>query len=208
MADGRWQMADGRWQMADGGWRMADGRWRMADGNVGAGVAISEAAHRYQRSRKPAQPLRARMRAFVHSDQLPVIQMRVLLRRRERRVTEELLNRAKVGAGVEKVGGERMAHGVRRDSGAQRGFAEIAVEQASHAARGDAAAAIVDEERLLFGIVRQLAALREIRAQRGFRLRSKRHDPLLRSLAVHFHEARAQLQIVEIDSDDFADAQP
>src|SRR2546430_2188483 len=69
------------------------------------------------RQTQPVRSLRFGMRLPVHLDELPVVQMRVLLRRRERGVAEELLDAAQVRAGVEEMRGERVAHGVRGDPG-------------------------------------------------------------------------------------------
>src|SRR5437773_9089360 len=96
---------------------------------------------------------------------------------------------------------------MRRDAGAERGFADVAVEQSPHAALCDPLAAIIDEERLLFDIANERAAHFNPRAHRLFCFRSERNDALLRSFAVNFDESRAQLDIVEIDADKLADAQ-
>src|SRR3954454_18678869 len=92
------------------------------------------------------------MRLLVHRDQLPVIEMRVFLRRRQRDVAEELLDAAEVGAGVEEMRGEGMPHRVRRNASAQRRLADVAVEEPPHAARRNALAAIVDEQRRLLDV--------------------------------------------------------
>src|SRR3954447_4826145 len=147
------------------------------------------------------------MRFLVHGDQLPVVEVRVLLRRRERDVAEELLDAAEVGAGVEEMRSERVAHRVRRNAGAQRRFANVAVEEPPYASRRDPLSAIVDEERRLLDVGDERAANREPRADRLLRLRSERHDPLLRSFAAYFHQSRAKLDIIDVDSDKFADAQ-
>src|SRR5512143_3855877 len=84
----------------------------------------------------------------VHLAQVRGVEMRVLLRRRERRVAEELLDRAQVRSGFEKVRREGVAQGVRRDLGGQPRGAEAAFQQPRHRAGGQPSAARVDEERL------------------------------------------------------------
>src|SRR4051794_33200545 len=147
------------------------------------------------------------MRLLVHGDQLPVVEVRVLLRRRERDVAEELLDAAQVGAGVEEMRGERVAHRVRRNAGTQRRFANVAVEEPPDAPRRDALSAIVDEERRLLDVGDERAANGKPRTDRLLRLRSERHDPLLRSFSAYFDEPRAKLDVIDIDSDQLADAQ-
>src|ERR1700730_1891428 len=92
---------------------------------------------------------------------------------------------------------------MRRDAGAKRRRAHVGVEQAAHAANGDALTAIVDEKRIVFSLTDI-----EIGANRLLGLRSERYDPLLRSFSADFHQSRAQLDVVEIDADELADAQP
>src|SRR3954451_4943530 len=119
------------------------------------------------------------MRLLVHGDQLPVVEVRVLLRRRERDVAEELLDAAEVGAGIEEMRGERVAHRVRRSAGAQRRLANVAVEEAPYAARRNALPATVLEERRLSDVGDESCSSRDRPWHRSFRLRTERHDPLL-----------------------------
>src|SRR5713226_3313258 len=74
-------------------------------------------------------PSGPRVGLLIHRNQLPIVQMRVFLRRRKRRVAEKLLNRAKVGAGVQKMRRKRMPQRVRRDAGAQRSRTNVGIEE-------------------------------------------------------------------------------
>src|SRR5262245_8897897 len=76
-------------------------------GPAGAGVcAVRQPATRSQR---PETGLRLRMRIPVDLGEPRRVEMCVLLRRRERSVAEELLDRAEVRAGLEQVRGEGVA---------------------------------------------------------------------------------------------------
>src|SRR5438093_6923641 len=83
-------------------------------------------------------PSGPRVGLLIHLNELPICEMGVLLRRRQRGVAEELLDCAEVGAGVQKVRCERMAQRVRRNSCSQRRLPNVAAEQSSNAANGDA----------------------------------------------------------------------
>src|SRR5437899_4632961 len=96
---------------------------------------------------------------------------------------------------------ERMSQRVRRNSCSQRCLPNVTAEQPPYAADCDALPAIVHEERIVV-----CASNFEIRADRFFGFRSERHDALLRSLAANFHEPRAQLDVVDVDSNQLADA--
>src|SRR5205085_12089912 len=65
--------------------------------------------------------LRPRMPFAVDLQQALELEMRVLLRRAERAVTEQLLDGAQVGAALEKMGRERVAQRVRVDAGRELG---------------------------------------------------------------------------------------
>src|SRR5207253_8176677 len=89
----------------------------------------------------------ARMRLFVHGDQLRVVEVRVLLRGRKRGVAEELLDAAEIGAGVQQMCGKRMAQRVRRHACAKRRSAHVAIEEAADGAGRDPLTATIEEER-------------------------------------------------------------
>jgi hypothetical protein len=59
-------------------------------------------------------------------------------------MAQKLLDRAQVGAAVEQVGGEGMAQGVGRDAHAAR----LELEPPPHVGRGQALAALRDEQRV------------------------------------------------------------
>ncbi len=91
---------------------------------------------------------RLRMGAAVDLAQARGVQVRVLLRRRERGVSEKLLNRPQIGSGREKVGGEGVAQRVGRDLGWKAGSAKAPFQEARHRARGQPPSPRVDEQGL------------------------------------------------------------
>src|SRR5215216_3068178 len=68
------------------------------------------------------------------------------LGRADRRMPEELLDRAQVGAPLEQVGGERVAQGVRRDPAPERGATRRDAQPAPHVGGGQPAAALREEQ--------------------------------------------------------------
>ena len=98
-----------------------------------AGVVSSRAVRTRERAR--VLRLRARVRAVVHAAQPPGIDVAVDLRRRERAVPEQLLDRAQVGTSLEQVGRVRVTQPVRvPEEPAER----RSCRAASHARRGRA----------------------------------------------------------------------
>ena len=156
-----------------------------------------------------AAPSRPRMRFTVDLDQLRVVQVGVLLRRRKRDVPQQFLDRAKVRAGVEQMCREGMTKRVGRGAAADRSAAKILVEESPDASGRDPAASVVDEERMLVVIdfADQHRSIREPGPDRFFGLPSERHDPFLRALAAYLDESRAELDVVEIDRYELADAE-
>src|SRR5471030_2566457 len=150
------------------------------------------------------------MGLLVDRDQLPVVEVRVLLRRRQRDVAEQLLNGAQIGTGIQKVRGEGVPQRVRRYSGAERGAAHIAVEQTPNTAGRDPLATIVEKKRLPLVLVAasQFQSSGEPRSNGRLGFRSKRDDALLRSFAADLDQPASQLDIVEIDPYELADAKP
>src|ERR1700716_1164439 len=70
---------------------------------------------------EPRARLRAGMRLVVDAAQAAAVYMAVQLRRRERTVAEEILDRAQVGAALQQVSCKRMAQAVRmREHAPQR----------------------------------------------------------------------------------------
>ena len=63
-------------------------------------------------------------------------------------VTEQFLDGAQVGAPLQQMRGKRMAQRVRADAEAQAAARDITRHQPVHAARGEASAPIVHEQRL------------------------------------------------------------
>src|SRR5262249_15718984 len=119
---------------------------------------------------------------------------------------------------------ERMAQRVRADAhpGAARGH--VAAHQPVDAAYGEAAAAVVDEQRrfapdVLSGLSRtssvrlmadttyEQVAVLQVRAPGGSRTGVERHKALLAALAEHPHHPGAQVHIFHVEPDQLADAQ-
>ena len=80
---------------------------------------------------------RARMRLLVDLLQAAHVQVGVALRRAEPRMAEQFLNRAKIRARLQQVRRERVPEGVRADALGDRGFADVAADDAIDAARGE-----------------------------------------------------------------------
>ena len=101
--------------------------------------------------------------------QLIEVDVRVLLRRRQAGVAEQLLDGAQVGAGAEQVGGEAVAQRVRADLAGDAAGQRVGVDEARHRAHRQPAAAPVQEHRA----GRRAAA----RAQLGDGARDRRRAP-------------------------------
>ena len=91
---------------------------------------------------------RARVRLLVDVEQPAHVEVGVALRGAELRVAEQLLNRPQVGAGAEQMGREGVPQGVWTDALRNRGCARRLAHDAIDAARGQAAALEIQEERI------------------------------------------------------------
>src|SRR5690242_21397141 len=87
------------------------------------------------------------MRLVVRLHEATEIDVRVALRRREARMSEELLDGAQVGAGAEEMGRERVAERVRRRLRGRAADEDVALHQARDAPAGEPAAAGIAEDR-------------------------------------------------------------
>src|SRR5712671_7901740 len=120
--------------------------------------------------------------------------MRVDLGRRDRRVPEQLLHRAKVSAGIEKVRRKGVAE---RMSGKSRILIDL-IEKPLHRvldrAHGNSPATIAEEERGAIPArtdrTQQLITLRLIVSERELSVVADRDDPLLPTLPAHLHLLR------------------
>ena len=70
----------------------------------------------------------------------------VLLGRGQAGVPQQFLNGAEIGAGIQEVGGERVAQPVGADAAGDGDLPEGCVQDPPHAAVGEAAAAVIKEE--------------------------------------------------------------
>ena len=157
---------------------------------------------RHGRSRFPAQRrgpapgAQERGRAVVDAAQPAGVHVAVDLRRRERGVSEQLLDRAQVGTALEQVRREGVAEAVRmRQDSADR-------------ARVEPAAARREEERVLRTACELRPGLAEIAPEHVRGLLAERHDALLAALAAHAHELLVEVHVAEIEADGLGAAQP
>jgi hypothetical protein len=88
------------------------------------------------------------MGAAVDGEQLGDVDVRIALRRAQPGMTEELLNRAKIGAALQQMGCERVPERVRADPGSRAGRRDMAANQPIDASRRETAAAIVHKQRI------------------------------------------------------------
>src|SRR5262249_49957754 len=90
-----------------------------------------------------ASSLRAGVCAIVGLHQMVEVHVRVALRRGEARMSEELLDRAQIGALIEKMSGERVTDRVRARGDRRAGAGDVTLDEASDAPCGEAAAAVI-----------------------------------------------------------------
>src|SRR6266513_2869132 len=125
--------------------------------------------------------------------------MSIHLRGRERGVTQQLLYRPQIGAGVEQVRGERMAQGVNVQVAAARQGAQQPPDRELHAPRREPPPPPAHEHRPAVersGEARaQGVAPPVVAAQRASRVAPDRNEPLLLPLAAHFHLVRDQVHV-------------
>src|SRR5690348_13002879 len=141
--------------------------------------------------------LRARMRPVVHAPQVSWVDVAVDLRRRERAVAEQLLDRPEVGAAVEQVGGEGMpeAMGVGND--------------ATERARVEAATARREEQGVVGSRREGGARLAEVAAEPDRRLLAERDDALLATLAApDVDELLLEVDVSEVEAHGLGAPQP
>ena len=118
-------------------------------------------------------------------------------------MTEQLLHGAQVGAAVEQVGGEGVAQGV-----GVGGRGRPAVEDAAHVAGREAAAPLVEEQRVAVGAPRRerrVAGPSEPRAQRVDGRLAERDGPLLAALAPHDRPAPVEVEVAGPEGAQLAD---
>ena len=82
---------------------------------------------------------------IVHFEQLIHCEMRILLRRVERRVAQQFLNHSQIRAFIKQVRGERVSQRMRANS-ARREPAGIGGDEPLHTARREAPASCISED--------------------------------------------------------------
>jgi hypothetical protein len=141
------------------------------------------------------------------------VELGVDLCRRDVGVAEQLLHRAQVAARLQHVRRERVAQHVRMDVRRHAGGDRERLQSRADLARGESRAAAADEERRLVG-VRDVAAAREPRRERGERRSADRNGAALAALAedvrgrvVAVDPARRRRARDDVEADELADAQ-
>ena len=81
----------------------------------------------------------------IHLEQLRRIHVRIALRGRQLHVTQQLLDRAQIGAALEQMAGERVTQRVRADPEARAAPRDVARHETLHAAAGQPRAPRIHE---------------------------------------------------------------
>ena len=130
--------------------------------------------------------------------------MGVFLGGRETGVAEKFLDGTEVGAIGEKMRGVGVAQAVGMKRGIAAENSRVQLDDAASAAIGEARASVVDQQGSLGGFG---GALGKIIFERGSGFRSVGDLPLLFSFAADANPALLEIEIVEIQADQFGDAQ-
>src|SRR5262245_7917818 len=138
-----------------------------------------------------SDPLAARVRPVVDTAQPAPVDMAVQLRRRERAVPEQLLDRAQVGAALEQMGRERVPQPVR------------VRKDATESRRVEAFAPGRDEDGVLGASDELRPGLVEIAREQVPCFLTQRHDPLLAALAAHMELLTVEIDVCEVEPDGF-----
>src|SRR3990172_3606106 len=91
----------------------------------------------------------AGMRLAVRLEELCGVDVRIALRRAETGVSQQFLDRTQVGASAEQVRSEGMPQRVRADAEPRAALGDVPADQPVDAARGQPAAAAVQEQRVV-----------------------------------------------------------
>src|SRR5512140_213986 len=154
---------------------------------------------------------RARMGFCVDLLQALDARVRVDLRRRDRGVSEELVDGAEIGAGVQKVRGEGVAQRVHREASGLVDLLEELADHELHGAHAYSRAGAREKERGAIDLAaehsRELIALRLGVAERELRVIADRDYPLLAPLAAHLELLRHEIEHVAIDARKLGEAQ-
>lgn len=131
------------------------------------------------------------------------IDTRVHLRRRQRGVSEELLNRPQIHPGLEEVGGESVPKGVRVEPVEIRSAIDGGGEDAPDRAIRQTATALIDEERVVVvaGLSTPSGAVGKIVPDCRRRVPTEGDYPFLPALAANAEQPLGEGEIVEIGCD-------
>ena len=145
------------------------------------------------------------MRRVVDAHQVIDRHVGVALRRRERRVAEDLLDRAQIGPAVEHVRRARVAERVRMQIGAARAERAVALHEHLHGAHGEPLPARREEERIgILVLASSDARARSERRDTGERIpgfSAERHDALFVSFADDARGHGAEIHVAAIERD-------
>src|SRR3954466_8293622 len=133
----------------------------------------------------------------------------VELGRRDVRVPQHLLDRSKVAAAGQQMGGEGMAQRVRAHAAGQAHIGGVALDHLVEALPGERSAAKVHEEtrhRTAPHEVRPAGAQVALGGGRG--LTPERNDALLVALPVRAHEGAPQIDVVDVEAHRLRGSQP
>lgn len=132
------------------------------------------------------------------------------LSRGERAVAEELLDRAKVHPGFQKMRGECVSQGVWMEVIEVCRATDREVELAADGPVTEAAPTLVDEERLVLvtDTSAPTGAVGKIGLDGPRGRTPKRYEALLASFSAHPDNSLAELDITEVEGDQFADPEP
>ena len=152
------------------------------------------------------------MGLVVDAQQVIDRHVRVALGGRERRVAEDFLDRAQIGAAVEHVRGARVAQRVRVQIGASGAEHAALFRERLYGARREPVAVHREKEsaRRADAPARthDIVTHGEIRLDRARGFFSERHDALLATLADDAHLALAQIHVAEIEPAELAHTKP
>ncbi len=146
------------------------------------------------------------MRGVIDLGEMLKIQMRVHLRRADVGMPQHFLHGAQVAAGLQHVAGEAVTQHVRMDIAADALFDRPVLDAVLHGAGAEAFAALVDEQRFFFGR-RHAAANREPVTDGFGGVAAQWHDARLAALAGDGNGTFGKVDGVEIEADQFGEAQ-
>src|SRR5918999_1392434 len=126
------------------------------------------------------------------------------LGRADRGVSQQLLDRAQVGASFQQVGGERMAQRVGRDAGAAR----LELQPASHVRGGEAATALRQEQGVALARLQGRAPAREVAVDRAPGVLAGRDEPRAAPLPFHPNLLGVGIGARRVEVDELLGAQP